>query len=186
MSYAEYGPLAFLIGTWTSKGHSGQNRAPDPDRAVENSKFRQETTFTPAGEVANHEQILYALEYKTLAWEEGLEDEPFHQEIGYWLWDPANKQLMKSFVIPRGVTVIAGATVDSAAKEYSLSAKLGSETYGICSNIFLDQEFQTVKYDLKITYIDENTFSYDENSQLKIKGQNKIFDHIEKNTMVRS
>ncbi len=37
-----YGPLHFLIRTWESKAHLGENRAPDPDRPdrkVENTKF---------------------------------------------------------------------------------------------------------------------------------------------------
>jgi hypothetical protein len=49
----------------------------------------------------------------------------------------------------------------------------------------LDEEFQTVRYDIKFELIDEDTFSYDENTQIKIKGQPRIFDHTEKNTLMR-
>jgi len=44
----------------------------------------------------------------------------------------------------------------------------------------LYQEFQTISYELKIEFIDEDEFSYDENSRIKIKGQENIFDHTEK------
>jgi hypothetical protein len=180
-----YGPLAFLIGKWSSGSIStGLNRAPSPDRGVENTKFRQETVFEPIGDVENHEQLLYALRYSTLVWEEG-DDETFHEEVGYWIWDKENKQVMKSFIVPRGVSVQAGGTVESHTQRFSLEADLGSETYGICSNKFLDIEFKTIRYELVINKIDENTFSYEEDTHLKIKGQDNIFHHTESNVMKR-
>lgn len=185
MSNESYGPLSFLIGKWNSgEGWSGENRAPDPSRGVENTNFRQEMSFTPIGDVKNHEQLLYALEYKTLAFEEG-DDEPFHQEVGYWLWDAENMQVMKSFIVPRGISVNAGGTVEKGENSFKVEATLGSETYGICSNKFLDVEFKTVRYDLEIEQIDKDTFSYDEDTQIKIKGQSEVFHHTEKNIMKR-
>jgi hypothetical protein len=167
-------------------GLVGENQAPNPDRKIENTKFRQTMFFEPIGDVNNHEQQLYALRYHTKAWEEGKHgpnDGHFHEEVGYFLWDKANRQVMKSFIVPRGVTVNAGGDAEQDASEFKLSATLGSQTYGVCSNIFLDKEFQTVRYDIKFEFIDEDVFSYDENTQIKIAGQSKIFDHTEKNTL---
>lgn len=185
MSDVNYGPLRFYIGKWQSVGFDGENRAPDPDRKVENTKFRQEMIFEPIGDVENHEQLLYVLRYHTKAWEQGDDAEPFHEEVGYFIWDKANRQVMKSFIVPRGVSVNAGGDAEPDSIEFTVSAVLGSNTYGICSNKFLDEEFQTVKYDVKFEFIDEDTFSYDENTQLKIKAQDKIFDHTEKNVLKR-
>ena len=185
MASKEYGPLEFYIGKWESDGHTGENRAPDSRRGVENTKFRQEMTFVPAGDVDNHEQTLFVLRYNTKAWEEGLDDEPFHEEVGYFTWDKENEQVMKSFIVPRGVAVNAGGTTNDDSKEFTVSAKVGSETYGICSNLFLDEEFKTVQYDVTFLQIDSNSFSYDENTQLKIKGQPEIFQHTEKNLLRR-
>ena len=188
MENINYGPLRFYIGTWESKCLTGENRAPDPDRKVENTKYRQVMTFEPIGDVENHEQLLFALRYHTKAWEEGEhgpDDKPFHEEIGYFIWDKANRQVMKTFAVPRGIALQAGGDAEQDSTEFTVTATLGSTTYGISSNKFLDQEFQTVRYDVKFELIDEDTFSYDENSQLKIKGQNRIFDHTEKNTLVR-
>jgi len=185
MMYTEYGPLAFFIGRWESQGYSGDNKAPDPDRNEENTKFRQEMVFSPAGLIENHEQALYAINYHTQAWEEDGDEEAFHQEVGYFIWDSENEQIMKSFIVPRGISVMAGGTVKESDDTYVLSAKVGSETYGICSNIFLDQEFKSVSYDVTLTLIDANTFSYDENTQIKIKGQDRLFQHTEKNVMLR-
>ena len=180
-----YGPLAFLIGKWDSGDIcTGENRAPSPDRVVENTKFKQVMTFVPAGEVKNHEQVLYGLRYITEVWEEG-DDETFHEEVGYWIYDRENKQVMKSFAVPRGISVLAGGMAEEDATAFEMTADVGNEIYGICSNKFLDQEFKTVRYELKINKIDENTFSYDEDSHLKIKSQPDIFHHTEINIMKR-
>ncbi len=186
MELAHYGPLRFLIGTWESSGLTGENRAPDPDRKEENTKFRQMMTFEPIGNVENHEQVLYVLRYHTKAWEEGRHssnDNPFHEEVGYFIWDKSARQVMKSFIVPRGIAVNAGGPAEQDSTEFKVTAKLGSQTFGVCSNPFLDEEFQTIQYDVKFEMLDEDTFSYDENTQIKMKGQNRIFDHTEKNTL---
>lgn len=185
MSDLNYGPLRFYIGKWRSEGFDGENTAPDPSRNTEVTKFRQEMIFEPIGDVNNHEQKLYVLRYHTKAWEEGDDADAFHEEVGYFIWDKDNRQVMKSFIVPRGVSVQAGGDADVNATEFTVTAKLGSQTYGICSNKFLDEEFQTVQYDVKFEFIDEDKFSYDENTQLKMKGRDKIFDHTEKNILVR-
>ena len=177
-----YGPLEFLIGSW--KGGSGEDVAPAPNRGVEKNKYREEMHFEPIGDVKNHEQVLYGLRYKTMAWEKGNED-PFHEEVGYWLWDDANKQVMRCFIVPRGVNVIAGGTVDSSSKIIKLAADVGSETYGICSNKFLDIEFKTVRFDFKLEQISRDSFVYEEDTQIKMKGKEDIFHHTDKNTMSR-
>lgn len=183
MSDYDYGPLRFLIGKWESDGFLGENRAPDPSREVENTKFRQEMVFEPIGDVNNHEQKLYALRYATKAWEEGHDEEPFHEEVGYFIWDKTARQVMKSFIVPRGIAVNAGGEADINATEFSVKAELGSKIYGLCSNKFLDEEFQTITYEIEFKFIDENSFTYSENSRIKMKGRKDIFDHTEKNTL---
>lgn len=188
MEDINYGPLRFLIGNWESQGLTGENQAPNPDRQTENTKFRQTIIFEPIEDTSNHEQVLYVLRYHTKAWEEGkhgADDKHFHEEVGYFIWDKMHRQVMKSFAVPRGITVNAGGDADQDATEFKLTATLGSNIYGICSNKFLDDEFQTVQYDVKFELIDEDTLLYDENSQIKIKGQDRIFNHTEKNTLTR-
>lgn len=179
-----YGPLRFLIGTWESQGFLGENTAPDPDRKVENTKFKQQMVFEPIGDVENHEQLLYALRYSTKAWEEGDDSgEPFHEETGYFIWDKVNRQVMKSFIVPRGIAVNAGGEADINATDFYVKAELGSHTYGLCSNKFLDEEFKTLSYEIKFEFTDVDEFTYDENTRIQIKGQDRVFDHREKNTL---
>ena len=176
------GPLSALVGTW--EGSEGKDIAPSDDRGTEKNNFRERLTFVPFGPVDNHEQKLYGLRYGTTAWRLG-EEAAFHEETGYWLWDAKAKQVMRCFIVPRGVTVLAGGTVEPNSKTFSLSAEVGSQTYGICSNLFLDKEFRTVRYDLKVTLHENGDFSYEEDTQLQIPGQREIFHHTDKNRMKR-
>ena len=179
---AELGPLAALEGTW--EGGKGDDTAPSDDRGTEKNLFRERITFEPIPTVQNHEQTLHGLRYMTTAWRIG-EPDAFHQEVGYWLWDPKARQVMRCFIVPRGVTVIAGGTVEANARSFSLSADVGSPTYGICSNKFLDENFKTVRYELTVTIHDDNTFSYDEDTQLQMPGKPELFHHRDKNTLTR-
>ena len=177
------GPLAMMAGTW--EGDKGDDKAPDSDPKLKRTqKYRERLILEPFGAVDNHAQVLHCLRYSTTAWQLG-EENPFHEELGYWLWDPAEKQVIRCFIVPRGVTVMAGGTVEPDAREFHLKAEAGAETYGICSNLFLDREFRTVRYELRVVIHDTNCFSYEEDTQLQIKGQEELFHHTDKNILKR-
>lgn len=176
------GPLAQLAGTW--EGGKGDDVALDDDLGVEKNRYRERMTFVPFGPVDNHAQKLWGLRYTTTAWRVDAVD-AFHEEVGYWLWDPKEKQVMRCFMIPRGVTVLAGGTVEPDAKGFKLSAEVGSQTYGICSNLFLDREFRTVRFDMNIRVENGDTLYYDEDTQLKLKESPTIFHHTDKNVLKR-
>jgi hypothetical protein len=178
---AALGPLARLAGVF--EGAQGLDIAPSPERGREETRFRERVTFDPIGRVENHEQQLYGLRYATTAWPIGQED-PFHEEVGYWLWDAEARQVLRCFVVPRGISLIAGGTAEPDASGFELAADVGSETYGICSNQFLDREFKTVRYELKVA-LTADGFSYEEDTQLQLKGQPEIFHHTDANVLTR-
>ena len=62
---------------------------------------------------------------------------------------------------------------------------MGSETYGICSNRYLDQQFKTVRYQLRFEKRDANTLHYWEDTVLQIQGQTELFHHTDENTLTR-
>lgn len=176
------GPLAALAGTWESGG--GKDVAPSDDRGTERNDYRERVVFTPFGPTDNHEQKLFGLKYAVTAWRL-TEPDPFHEEMGFWLWDAAEKQVMRCFVVPRGISVLAGCTTESHAKSFEVQAKLGSPTYGICSNPFLDREFKTVGYRLKIVIHNENEFSYESDTELQLPSRKEIFHHTDQNRLHR-
>lgn len=179
---ANLGPLGPLAGVW--EGEKGDDIAPSDDRGTENNKYRERIVFEPISPVQNHEQLLYGLRYNRTAWRIG-EDNPFHEDLGYWLWDPEIKQVMRCFIVPRGVATFAGGTVEGSARTFTLTAECGSTTYGICSNPFLDKNFKTVRFELTVTIHDDSSYSYAEDTQLQISGQAGIFHHRDSNTLRR-
>ncbi len=180
----ELGPLEPLIGIW--EGDQGVDVAPQHGAsAAKQTPFREKITFTAIGLVANGPQQLYGLRYSTVAWP--LNDpEPFHEEVGYWLWDNDAQLVMRSFVVPRGVVVNAGGTTSADASTFSMSAQVGSEIFGILSNPFLDQAFKTVQYDLSVKIHNANSFSYQEDTVLMIADTTDLFHHTDQNTLSRS
>ena len=100
--------------------------APDDDRVNEEiNACRERMSFEDIGLVANHEQKLHGLRYATTAWRSG-EEGPFHEEAGYWLWYAGDKQVLRCFMVPRAVTVIAGGTAEPDATSFHLEAAVGS------------------------------------------------------------
>ena len=87
--------------------------------------------------------------------------------------------------MPRGIAVIAGGTAEPHDSSFELTAEVGSETYGICSNRFLDREFKTVRYERKFEKRDANTIHYWEDTVLEIPGQAEPFHHTDENTLTR-
>ena len=116
----------------------------------------------PFGPVDNGTQHLYGLDYRMAAWRTNVDEEnPFHTEVGYWLWDGATGEIMRCFMVPRGSTILAGGTAKATDTTFSLEATVGDEVYGILSNKYLAEKARTKKYTCTVT-IDGNTWSYDE------------------------
>ncbi|MDH5426600.1 MAG: heme-binding beta-barrel domain-containing protein [Nitrospirota bacterium] len=178
---AHLGPLAGLVGNW--EGKEGIDIAPTHNGSKE-THFRERLTFAPIGPVNNGPQTLYGLRYSTVAWPL-IQEHPFHEEVGYWLWDAERKQVMRCFIVPRGVVVNAGGTAEPSAKEFGMIAEAGSGVYGILSNPFLEETMKTIRYELSVKIHETWKFSYKEDTQLQIAGRSDIFHHTDQNTLTR-
>jgi len=174
------GPLAALAGTW--EGDQGVDISRVHSKETE-TKFRERAVFEPLGPVTNGPQVLYGLRYATTAWRLG-EDNAFHEEVGYWLWDADRKQVLRCFMVPRGVLINAGGDAEAKSTQFHLSAEVGSETYGILSNKYLDESYKTKKYTLDVT-LEQGTFRYKEDTQLWIPINEAIFHHTDQNTLTK-
>lgn len=190
---AGLGPLAGLIGIW--EGDGGTDISPGvPDRMKTDTERRYRERWemqlvSPA--VENHDQKLRQLTCFTNAWRgspstlPGKEGEPFHAQFGYLIWDAAAKQLLASFAVPRGIVVNAGGTVEPDATSFELVAEAGSESYGICQNLFLLEEFKVVRYILKLKLNGDGSFDYEQDTQLQIKGRG-LMHHTDANHLKRT
>ncbi|MEM9728421.1 MAG: heme-binding beta-barrel domain-containing protein [Myxococcota bacterium] len=180
---SELGPLAPLEGIW--EGDKGADQSPDDDpKEIEHNQFRERLTFEPTGLVENHQQSLYGLRYGRTAWRIGA-DEPFHEQVGYWLWDAERSEVMLSFIVPRGIMVLAGGKAAADAKSFRLESELGSQVFGICSSPFLDAEFKTVRYHMDVKYGADGSFTYEEDTVMQVNGQAEAFHHTDQNTLYK-
>jgi hypothetical protein len=180
MANEQWGPLAGLIGSW--EGDQGRDVSfHNDDGKIADTPYREKTSFKPFGPVDNGQQCLYGLDYRTAAWRAG-EDNPFHTEVGYWMWDAADGQVMRCFLVPRASAVIAGATVAPDARTFQLSAELGSNVYGVLSNKYLDAVARTTRFDVTITVADDQ-FSYDETTVVEHQRTGGVIMHTDRNTL---
>ena len=177
----DLGPLAALAGTW--EGDNGIDISRIHSKETK-TKYREKIIFEPLGPVNNGPQKLYGLRYSMTAWRLD-EADPFHEELGYWMWDHTQKQVLRCFMVPRGVLINAGGDAEADSKSFHLSAEAGSETYGIMSNKYLDETYKTKTYLLDVTIHDDGKFSYKEDTQLWIPVNNAIFHHTDQNMLER-
>ncbi|MGH8995269.1 MAG: heme-binding beta-barrel domain-containing protein [Acidimicrobiales bacterium] len=78
----------------------------------------------------------------------GSEDNPFHTEVGYWLWDGAAGEVVRGFVVPRGITVLAGGLTTADATQFTLEAEAeaGHARYAIGENGYLSERASSRHY----------------------------------------
>jgi hypothetical protein len=186
-----YGPLQHLIGTW--KGDKGMDVAPiKPDAQSlakksaleEENPFYEILTIEAAGDVTNaEEQTLVALRYHQSVFRKSNKEQ-FHDEVGYWLWNPANKTVMQSLTIPRAVALLAGGKVTESkdALTFKVSAGINNKDWGIIQSPFMQKKARTEHFVHTMT-VSGKILTYSETTTLNIYG--KRFLHTDGNTLTR-
>ncbi|MDQ1429909.1 MAG: hypothetical protein QOF40_511, partial [Actinomycetota bacterium] len=137
---ASLGPLRPMAGVW--EGASGVDEHPAA-WGTERNTFVEHYEVQPIDRQTNGPQLFYGLRYHTHIVKPG-EVETFHDQVGYWLWEPAARSVTMTLGIPRGQVLLASGPAQADAREFELEATLGTEVYGILSNPFLDRSFRTV------------------------------------------
>ena len=176
---ANLGPLTALAGIWTSD--SGRDVNPKPQGPEEQS-FIETAELQPIDAQTNGPQLFYGLRYHTHIVKPG-EVETFHDQVGYWLWEPASGQVILTLSIPRGQTAMAVGQTTADATTFRLEAVRGSETNGILSNPFLEYTFKTVSYAISVSIHADGTWSYEQDTVLIIPGQTEPFHHTDHNRL---
>ncbi|MBW2274669.1 MAG: FABP family protein [Deltaproteobacteria bacterium] len=184
MGEVDYGPLAGLIGTW--QGDKGMDVSPEPD-GTEKNPYYETIVFGAAGDVTNAgSQTLSIVSYHQVVTRKS-DDEVFHDQVGYWTWDPASGTLAQSVNIPRAVCMLAGGVFsgDPKAGEVVLEvrAKRGDPDWGVVQSPFMRDKASTEAFEHKIT-IRGDQLSYFETTHLQIYG--KRFEHTDENELQRS
>src|SRR5437879_2659118 len=154
---ANLGPLRALAGIWTSAegadvhpvGAGSDVSGPVVDGS-EHNPFVERYELHPTDPQTNGPQLLYGLRYHTHIVKPG-EVETFHDQVGYWLWEPAARRVLHTIAIPRGQVLLASGPAEPDATTFEVRATLGSETFGILSNPFLDPAFRTEAFRMPLT-----------------------------------
>ena len=176
---ANLGPLTGMAGIWTSTGGLDVNPKPDgPERQA----YIEHMELQPIDAQANGPQLFYGLRYHTRIVKPG-EVEAFHDQVGYWLWEPATGSVILTLSIPRGQTAMAVGRATADAKTFRLQAVRGSLTNGIVSNPFLEYAFRTESYTITVSINADGTWSYEQDTVLIIPGQAEPFHHTDRNTL---
>jgi hypothetical protein len=178
---ANLGPLRRLAGLWEGrKGVDVNPKAEGPERR----EYIERIDMQPIDAQANGPQLFYGLRYHIhiLATDE---DSTFHDQTGYWLWEPATGLVLQTLSIPRGQVAIAAGHAAPDATTLVVSARRGATEYGICSTAFLEYAFRTDSYELAITFNSDGSWSYISDTMLSVRGQAEPFRHRDRNTLHR-
>ena len=178
---ANLGPLTRLAGTWEGKKGVDLNpKAEGPERRV----YLERIEMQPIDPQANGPQLFYGLRYHVHI-NTPEEDITFHDQVGYWLWEPATGLILQTLAIPRGQVLLAGGGASADGSSLNVSARRGSTEYGIASTAFLEYAFRTDVYDLKVTFNPDGSWSYVSDTTLVVRGRAEPFRHRDVNTLVK-
>jgi len=178
---ANLGPLRRLAGTWQSAAGADVNPKAD---GPEHRQYIEHAVFEPIDPQANGPQLLYGLRYH-MHINTPEEEITFHDQVGYWLWEPDTGLVMQSLAIPRGQAVLAAGHAAPGDDRLVLTAERGRTDYGIVSTNFLEQAFQTDSYKIELTFNPDGSMSYVLETMLRVRGQPGAFNHRDTNRLVK-
>ncbi|MBA5638323.1 FABP family protein [Duganella sp. LX20W] len=175
------GPLRPLAGVW--EGQRGLDIKPKAD-GPRKQAFVERIELQPIDPVTNGPQLFYGLRYLILI-TKPEQVKTYHEQVGYWLWEPATGTVIQTLAIPRGQIAMASGQAAPDARSFELVARREQDSYGICSNPFLEYGFKTTEYRIKVTIHDDGTWGYEEDTVMQIRGQEEPFHHMDKNLLVK-
>ncbi|HET8734050.1 MAG TPA: heme-binding beta-barrel domain-containing protein, partial [Anaeromyxobacteraceae bacterium] len=175
------GPLTGMAGTW--EGRAGSDDHPVASGS-ETDAYVERYDLQPIDPQTNGPQLLYGLRYHLHVVKPG-EVQTFHDQVGYWLWEPATGTVFQTLAIPRAQVAMATGTAAPDARRFTVRAQRGSTVNGICSNPFLEHAFRTLEWSITVTTDGGSTFSYEQETLLQIPGRPEPFRHTERNVLHR-
>ncbi|MEF7617597.1 heme-binding beta-barrel domain-containing protein [Aquincola sp. MAHUQ-54] len=175
------GPLRRMAGVW--QGTRGLDVKPKAD-GPRKQAYVERIELQPIDPVTNGPQLLYGLRYHTHITKPD-QVKTYHEQVGYWLWEPATGTVIHTLTIPRGQTAMAAGTAAPDADTFELVATQGLDTWGICSAPFLDHAFKTTAFRIQVAFNDDGTWGYEEDTVLQIQGLAEPFHHTDRNRLAK-
>jgi len=178
---ANLGPLRAMAGVWQGlRGLDVKPKAEGPKKQA----YVDRIELQPIDPQSNGPQLLYGLRYHQHVVKPG-QVKTYHDQVGYWLWEPATGTVIQTLAIPRGQVAMASGHAAADATAFELVATQGLDTWGICSSPFLQHAFRTTEFRIRVTINADGTWSYDEDTVLQILGQDQPFHHTDRNSLTK-
>jgi len=173
------GPLTGMAGIWEGiRGMDVKPKAEGPKKQA----YVERIELQPIDPQTNGPQLFYGLRYHTHITKPD-QAKTYHDQVGYWLWEPANGNLIHTLTIPRGMITMASGKANASDKQFELYAKEDNRCAGISSNAFLNYAFRTVEFRIQVSMHDDGTWSYEQDTVMRIKDQEALFHHVDNNTL---
>ena len=171
--------IAFVTAAWSYTIETVRGSI----RNSNGTPYREKVTMKPFGPVDNGSQSLYGLDYKSAMWR-GDEENPFHTEVGYWLWDAARGEIYRCIMVPRAALVLSSGPASADSTSFTLTSELGSVTNGVLENPYLAENSSTKKFEITIT-TGADSWTYDETTTVDVKRLGQVMAHTDRNEMHR-
>lgn len=175
------GPLTAMAGIW--QGERGLDVKPKAE-GPKKQAYVERIEMQPIDPQTNGPQLLYGLCYKVFV-TKPEQVKTYHEQVGYWLWEPASGTIIHTLTIPRGMVVMASGQASADATEFELIARADTPGTGIVSAPFLEHAFRTVEFRIKVNIHADQTWSYEEDTVMMIRGQSEPFHHVDRNTLTK-
>jgi hypothetical protein len=179
------GPLTPLVGEW--EGNEGVDLSyHNQDDDTSQTSYFEKADFKPIPIQENGNQVLWGLKYSMTAWRHGEEAmDPFHDEIGFLLWDKANGQIMRNVVFGRGIAILAGSDAQPRDRVLHFDAQPGEPCYGILQNRYLLDRAELKGFTSTFTLKDDDTVQYTSDLVLRLAATGAEMHHTDENTLRR-
>lgn len=179
------GPLTPLVGEWEGSEGVDLSYHNEDDLTGETGYF-EKAWFKPIPKQTNGRQALEGLTYGMTAWRHGEEAmDPFHDEVGYLLWEKATGQIMRSVVFGRGIAMLAGGIAKPHDKVLHFDARPGDPAFGILQNKYLLERAELKDFKSTFTINDDGSFSYTSDLLLRLVATGQEMHHTDRSTLHR-
>ncbi|ABK73200.1 FABP family protein [Mycolicibacterium smegmatis] len=179
------GPLTPLVGEW--EGDEGVDISyHNNDDEIGRTTYFEKAVFKPIPLQENGRQVLWGLSYSMTAWRHGEEAmDPFHDEIGFLLWDKADGQVIRNVVFGRGIAILAGGDAAIGDRILHFDATPGDPCYGILQNRYLLDRAEIKGFTSSFVFDEDGAFSYTSDLRLRLAATGSEMHHTDENTLRR-
>lgn len=162
------GPLTPLVGEW--EGNVGVDLSyHNNDDITRETSYFEKAWFKPIPTQQNGKQFLEGLKYGSVAWRHGEESmNPFHDEIGYLLWDKQRGEVYRTVVFGRGIAIQAGAKAEPRSNELHFKATPGHGNFGILQNPYLTERAELLSFESTFKFNEDGTLTHSSDIVLKL------------------